>query len=69
MRIGPLYSDIRVLVGCESLPPTAPLCPRGECDVDCLCRETLLKKLTNLLLERKEWPSHGDGEDEWAGEL
>lgn len=53
-RAGPLYADVRVLVGCESLPATAPLCPRNSCDSNCLCRESLLRRLTKLLLERTD---------------
>jgi len=44
------YADVRLIVGCESLPIDAPLCPVGKCETDCLCRESLLKRLQNLLL-------------------
>jgi hypothetical protein len=47
------YAEVRTIVGCEALPVEAPLCPIGNCDPTCLCRESLLKRLENLLLGDK----------------
>jgi hypothetical protein len=48
-----LWAQVRVTVGCDSLPHNAPICPPGNCTPDCVCRETLLTDLTNLLLPRR----------------
>ncbi|KAK0751302.1 hypothetical protein B0T18DRAFT_66395 [Schizothecium vesticola] len=39
------------LIGCDSLPEETPVCPVGECNKSCLCRETLMKQLKTSLLD------------------
>ncbi|KAK0610755.1 hypothetical protein B0T14DRAFT_499988 [Immersiella caudata] len=49
------YPAARKAVGCDVLPATTPLCPVGECNEKCLCRESLLKRLDGIFF--------GDGAD------
>ncbi|KAK3339948.1 hypothetical protein B0T25DRAFT_365552 [Lasiosphaeria hispida] len=41
-------------------PINVRLCPIGKCDEKCLCRETLLKRLTALLLDDRQHESEKD---------
>jgi len=58
------YAELRTIVGCESLPVNAPLCPVGECDGTCLCRESLLKRLEDLLFPGGKGKGEGFGKEE-----
>ena len=56
------FVNVRALAGCESLAGDTPLCPVGKCSPYCLCRETFVTQLKDLLINE-----HSQQDEDGAG--
>ncbi|KAK1753303.1 hypothetical protein QBC47DRAFT_55163 [Echria macrotheca] len=48
------YAAVRRIVGCETIQVDIPLCPVGECERTCMCREELFEELRDLLFRSND---------------
>lgn len=65
IKMRPSYNTVRNIIGCDSLPENTPVCPIGKCSTNCLCRETIMKQLKEVLLvDRRQFEEDAKAEIE-----